>query len=180
MLNAGNPQRVVMIAADFRKEMTATAVWLLRHGIAAQCFRVTPFAMGDALFLDLQQIISVPDAEEYMIGIGSKENEERAVEGTRHTRHELRLAFWRETLEAMQHAGVTLYRNVSPSQNHWLSGSSAVAGCGFNLIFGKSEARVEVYFSRTNGGENKAIFDALADRRDEIEDDFGAPLNGSD
>ena len=39
--------------------------------------------MGDAFFLALQQIIPVPDAEEYMIGIASKENEERAVEGTR-------------------------------------------------------------------------------------------------
>ena len=42
VLNAGNEQRLVLIAANFRKEVTATVLWLLRHGVRAQCFRVVP------------------------------------------------------------------------------------------------------------------------------------------
>ncbi|MBJ3775299.1 DUF4268 domain-containing protein [Acuticoccus mangrovi] len=176
VLNPGNSQRVVMIAANFRKEVTATALWLLHHGIATQCFRATPYAMGDNLFLDLQQFIPVPDAEEYMIGIASKEAEEKTAEGAKNSRQDLRREFWEKTLTAMREAGVTIYQNVNPGRDQWLTGSTGISNCTFNLIFGKAEARVEVYMSRPNGSENKAIFDALMAQREAIEADFGAPL----
>ena len=35
VLNAGNEQRLVLIAANFRKEVTATVLWLLGHGVDA-------------------------------------------------------------------------------------------------------------------------------------------------
>ena len=38
VLNPGNDQRLMFIAANFRKEVTATVLWLLGHAIRAQCF----------------------------------------------------------------------------------------------------------------------------------------------
>lgn len=83
VLNSGQSQRLMMIAAKFRKEVTATALWLLGHGIRAQCFRVTPYAHGDELFLDIQQIIPVPEAETFMIGMSAKESEEKSAQACR-------------------------------------------------------------------------------------------------
>ena len=40
VLNAGNEQRLMLVAANFRKEVTSTVLWLIGHGIRAQCFRV--------------------------------------------------------------------------------------------------------------------------------------------
>ena len=51
VLNAGNEQRLVLIAANFRKEVTATVLWLLGHGVRAQCFRVVPYGFGEELFI---------------------------------------------------------------------------------------------------------------------------------
>jgi hypothetical protein len=176
VLNSGNSQRLVLIAANFRKEVTATALWLLGHGIRTQCFKVTPYAFGPELLLDIKQIIPVPEAEEFMIGISSKENEERSAQGAQKERHGVRYAFWQQALEALRESGVNLYDNISPSQDHWLHAGSGVTGCPYGLIFGKNEARVEMNLSRASAEENKWLFDHLAARKTEIEAGFGAPL----
>ena len=176
VLNPGNSQRVVMIAATFRKEITATALWLQSYGVEVQCFRATPWVDGEDLFLDIQQIIPVPDAEEFMIGISTKDNEEKTAQGAQKARHNLRLEFWEQTLNALRQKGVTLYQNISPGRDHWLSAGSGVSSCPYNLIFGKTEIRVEFYLSRPTGEENKRLFDALQKKREQIEEAFGAPL----
>ena len=177
VLNSGQSQRLMMIAAKFRKEVTATALWLLGHGIRAQCFRVTPYAYGEELFLDIQQIIPVPEAETFMIGMSAKESEEKTAQGAQKRRHSIRQEFWEQALEAMRQAGQTHYQNVSPSHDHWLNCGSGVANCNYTLIFGKDEARVEMSIQRSNAEENKWLFDALFSRRAEIEAAFGGQLD---
>ena len=157
VLNAGNEQRLILVAANFRKEVTATVLWLLGHGIRAQCFRVLPYSFGEELLIDLQQIIPTPEAADYMIGMAAKESEEKSVKGTQKRRHELRRAFWTRTLEELRRRGVARYENISPSKESWLSSATGVSGCGYNLIFSKSEARVELYLARSQA-ENKRIF----------------------
>ncbi|MEQ1618916.1 MAG: DUF4268 domain-containing protein [Terricaulis sp.] len=177
VLNQGNSQRIVLIAANFRKEVTATALWLLNHGIQAKCFKVTPYSLGAELLLDVQQIIPIPEAAEFMVGMSSKGNEEKSAQGTQKTRHLLRQAFWEQALEALRKEGVTLFQNVSPSREHWISAGSGVGGCPFSLIFGKAEARVELVLQRPSAEESKLLFDELAKRKVEIETAFGAPLS---
>ncbi len=173
VLNAGNEQRLILVAANFRKEVTATVLWLLGHGVRAQCFRVLPYSFGEELLIDLQQIIPTPEAADYMIGMAAKESEEKSVKGTQKRRHELRRAFWTRTLEELRRRGVARYENISPSKEHWLGSATGVSGCGYNLIFSKSEARVELYLARSQA-ENKWIFDQLEGKRQEIEERFGA------
>lgn len=176
-LNPGNGQRIVFVAANFRREVTATALWLISRGIAVQCFRVTPYGFEDELFLDLQQIIPPPEAADYMIGVSSKEVEETAVQGTQKRRHALRLEFWAKALERLRADGVGLYANISPTDGHWLSAGSGVGGCPFQMIFGQSEARVELSLARGDGAENKRLFDQLYAQRGEIEIAFGHSLD---
>ena len=173
VLNAGNEQRLMLVAANFRKEVTATVLWLIGHGVRAQCFRVLPYSFGEELLIDLQQIIPTPEAADYMIGMAAKESEEKWVKGTQKRRHELRRAFWTRTLEELRRRGVARYENISPSKENWLSSATGVSGCGYNLIFSKSEARVELYLARSQA-ENKWIFDQLERKKQEIEERFGA------
>lgn len=175
-LNPGNGQRMIFIAANFRREVTATVMWLINRGIRAQCFRVVPYGYGEELFLDMQQIIPPPEAADYMIGISSKEVEESAAQGTQTRRHVLRLQFWAKTLERLRADGIDLYANVNPTKDHWLSAGSGVRSCPFQMIFGQSEARVEVMLARSDAAENKRLFDQLFGRRAEIESAFGHTL----
>ena len=176
VLNAGNEQRLMLVAANFRKEVTSTVLWLIGHGIRAQCFRVVPYGFEQELLIDLQQIIPTPEAADYMIGMAAKESEEKSVQGTQKHRHELRRAFWTKTLEELRARSVSRYENISPSKDYWLASATGVSGCGYNLIFSKNEARVELYLQRPQATENKWIFDRLEREKQQIEDRFDAEL----
>lgn len=175
-LNAGNDQRLILVAAQFRKEVTSTVLWLLKHDIRVQCFKATPFQHVDMLLLNLEQVIPLAEAEELMIGISEKEKEEHSTERGQATRYTLRTEFWHKTLEALEKGGVDLYENVSPSRDHWLSAGSGVGGVHYSMIFSKDCARVEFALSSGVKEKNKALFDYLSTHKEEIETTFGAPL----
>jgi hypothetical protein len=176
VLNPGNDQRLIFIAANFRREVTATVLWLLSRGIRTQCFKVTPYSFGDELMIDIQQIIPTPEAADFMIGMSSKENEEKAVQDTQKKRHKLRLDFWEATLDHLRADGVNLFGNISPTRSHWLSAGSGMRSCPFQLVFLRNEARVQLSLERANASENKWVFDQLYEQKTEIEAGFGAPL----
>lgn len=177
VLNPGNDQRMIFIAANFRREVTATVLWLLSRGIRAQCFKVTPYSFGDELMVDIQQIIPTPEAADFMIGMSSKENEEKAIQDTQKKRHKLRLDFWEAALEQLRIEGVTLYQNISPTKDHWLSAGSGTRSCPYQMIFSRDEARVEISLQRSETAENKWLFDQLYSQKDAIEAAFGAELD---
>ncbi|MDO8289187.1 MAG: DUF4268 domain-containing protein [Parvibaculum sp.] len=177
VLNPGNDQRLIMVAAQFRKEVTSTVLWLLKHRVFVKCFKATPFQDGTDLFLNIEQIIPLPEAEELMIGISEKEVEEQTSERGQATRHKLRTDFWHMTLEALRRANVQLFGNVSPSRDHWLSAGSGLSGVYYTMIFNKDEARVNFVLGRASKEQNKALFDSLLDRQDLLDAAFGEPLS---
>ena len=176
ILNSGNNQRIKLVAANFRKEVTSTALWLLGHGIQIECFKVTPYVLGESIFLNFEQIIPTPEAKDFMIGISEKEKEEQQLQRTRKRAEGLRVEFWKLLLEELNSCGVLLFQNISPSDEHWISAGSGLRSVTYNLIFSKYETRVEVYASRSQKTENKEIFDLLYLRKEEIEGKFGEPL----
>ncbi|GAA3874489.1 DUF4268 domain-containing protein [Celeribacter arenosi] len=173
VLNPGNDQRLMFIAAHFRKEVTATVLWLREHRIDARCFKVVPYVFGDELFVDIQPVIPTPEAADFMIGMAEKETEARGAQGEQKSRHKLRRDYWEMTLDALKEAGDTLYQNISPGKDHWLSAGSGLRSCPYALIFAKSEIRVEFTFGRADAAENKWLFDRLIEKKDEIEAAFG-------
>lgn len=176
-LNPGNDQRMIFIAANFRREVTATVLWLLSRGIKAQCFKVTPFMLGEELILDIQQIIPTPEAADFMIGMSTKDNEEKITHDTQKKRHQLRTAFWEAALDQLRADGITLYQNISPTKDHWLSAGSGMRSCPYQMIFSRDEARVEISLQRSDAAENKWVFDQLFAEKDKIEAAFGAGLD---
>lgn len=175
VLNGGNDQRIMFVAGNFRKEVTAAVLWLIAHDIRAQCFRVVPYGLGEELLIDLNQIIPTPEAADYMIGMVTKEKEERSTEDAQRRSHQLRLEFWQQVLDRFRVQGLTRYQNIGPSKDHWLNCATGVSGCVYSLIFLQHEARVELGFQRADRTENKWIFDKLKARKGEIE----TGLNGN-
>ena len=175
-LNLGNSQRIMLVAANFRKEVTSTALWLLGQGISIACFKITPYSLGEQLLINIDQIIPTPEAKELMIGINAKEAEEKTTEVVLKNRHMVRREYWERALEAFQKSACQLYNNISPSKDHWLSAGSGLSGCPYNLIFLQKELRVELWISRGVTEENKYLFDLLSQSKQDIEHTFGAEL----
>ncbi|HAH49107.1 DUF4268 domain-containing protein [Gimesia sp.] len=176
VLNSTNTQRLMFVAANFRKEVTSTALWLLGNGISLQCIKVTPYRHETDLYLNVEQIIPTPEAEELMISINAKAKEEKETVGKQHSRYRVRLQYWEQAVIAFHKSDCHLFENISPSKDQWISAGSGVSGCTFTLIFGKSESRVEVIMGRSDLKENKLIFDALASQKVILEEKFGHPL----
>ncbi len=174
ILNSGIDQRVILVAANFRREVTATVLWLLQHGLRVQCMRATVFDSAGELFLNVEQIIPIPEAEDFMIGMAEKEKEQQSTERGLVKREKLRLAFWEKVLSALEDAGVSLYTNVSPSKDHWLNAGSGLSGVPYTMIFSQKEARADLSIGRGSKAENKWLFDRLHEQREAIEADFGA------
>ncbi|MCH8490519.1 MAG: DUF4268 domain-containing protein, partial [Oceanicaulis sp.] len=115
-------------------------------------------------------------AADFMIGMSTKDNEEKVTHDTQKQRHKLRYEFWEAALERLRADGVEIYRNINPARNHWLSAGSGVRSCPFQMIFSRDEARVEVNLGRSEASENKWLFDQLFAQKDQLEGKFGAPL----
>ncbi len=176
-LNKGGTQRIIFIAANFRKEVTATVLWLMRFNIQLKCFKATPFELNDQLFLTLDQIIPIKDAQDYMISMASKAQEEVRTEEEAKTRHKVRLAFWGKLLNAIKGQSL-LFQNSSATKDHWLTaGGLNISGISYQLVITMNYACVLLYLGRSSTEENKKLFDVLSQYRNEIEKTFGTPLN---
>ncbi|MBL4720200.1 MAG: DUF4268 domain-containing protein [Alphaproteobacteria bacterium] len=176
VLNGGNQQNIILVAAKFRKEVTSTALWLLSHGVQIKCFKVTPYQLEELILLGVEQIIPTREAEEFMIGMSVKEADQKTAESTKKKRHIVRLKFWEIALKALRESSIQLFDNVNPSQDHWVNAGSGVRSVPYTIIFGQKEARVEISIVRSEKFENKFIFDFLHGQKIQIEEVFGDNL----
>lgn len=174
-LNIGAGQRIMMVAGKFRKEVTSTVIWLLNYKIRLQCFKATPFALGEQWFLNIEQIIPVPDMEELTIRMAEKTQDSINSQETLKSRHHIRLDFWKEFIKANNSIN-SLFRNCSPSKDNWIGIGIGISGVNINTVISKSYARVEVYINRGEKEENKKVFDFYKSNQKELEAKFGEDL----
>jgi hypothetical protein len=177
-INRGNTQRIILIAARFRKEVTSTVLWLLNFKLSIKCFVATPYSMGDQHFLNIEQIIPTQDAEEFMIGIAGKSLDEVQGAAEEQDRHKYRREFWRELKRALE-GRTSRFNDINPGPYGWFGAGSGVRGVAFNFGASRTYGRVEIYIDRDRGDddeENKFIYDQLYAQKDAIQAAFGGAL----
>jgi hypothetical protein len=176
LLNQGlNSQRLIMIAANFRKEVTSSVLWLMNFKMRIQCFKVTPFSLDKQLFLNVEQILPTKDTEDFTIGIASKAQEEVEVQETLKNSHRIRLTFWEEYINESNKAN-NLFSNISPSKDNWIGIGIGMSGVNINLVVSKNYCRSEIYINRGSQSENKEVFDFIHNMKSSIETEFGGEL----
>lgn len=79
-VSLGGNVRIVLVSADFSKEITSTVLWLNAHGIDVTCVRAVPYPFKEYVLLDIQQVIPLPEAVEFQVAIREKSMEAAAVE----------------------------------------------------------------------------------------------------
>ena len=75
----GQDVRIVLAAADFSKELTTAVMWLNEQGLDIRCVRIKPYVHGETIIADIQQIIPLPDVEDYRVRMKEKRQREQAV-----------------------------------------------------------------------------------------------------
>jgi hypothetical protein len=165
--------RIVLVSEDFGKELTTAVLWLRERDIDIRCVRLRPYQDGEKRLIDVQQIIPLPEANEYQVQLREKEQVGRKK---RAERYDVRLKFW-EGLVAIARSRKTRHANIKPGSHSWLGGSSGIRGLGLNYAIVQEYGTSELYIDRGDAVENKRIFDQLHARKDEIEKAFGRTLS---
>lgn len=111
-------------------------------------------------------VIAGPSAESRQIGEQRKELARR---------HVLRKEFWGGLLKKAKEKS-SLFANISPSIDNWVSAGAGKSGLAWNYVVLKDHARVELYIDTGNSEKNKSYFDTLLQHKEDIESRFGAPL----
>ncbi len=161
-------QRIILVAANFRKEVTSTVLWLRNyHGIDITCVKVTPYKDGEKLYLDVEQIIPIQDIGDYQIRLTAKKQEETISSKEEATRHKTRYRFWEKALPILR-IKTGIYNNVSPTKDNWLTGASGHSGIVFNPIILLDGARAELYIDTGDAQRNTSIFEKLKSKESDI------------
>ena len=166
--------RIILVSEDFGKELTTAVLWLREHDIDICCVRLKPYQNGDARLVDVQQIIPLPEANDYQVQVREKE---QVGKKKRAERYDERLRFW-QGLVAVARSQKARYASIKPGSHGWLgSGGIGIRGLGFNFVTVQENCTVELYIDRGDETENKSIFDELYSQHEVVEKMFADKLS---
>ena len=166
-----NDQRIIFISNNFRKEVTSTVLWLLKHNIQIQCFRAIPYSMGEEVFLQVEQIIPLPETKEFMIDIQEKQKEEFEKSKVVEESETHLVKFWSLLKQNLHDHNIDFLDRVG-AKPYYNSGFWKGSGY-FGFCIGRSHFRVELYLSND---QDKTIIDAMFKHKDEIEKKFDGEI----
>lgn len=69
-----NDVRIVLVSADFGREITTAVLWLNGfEGMDIRCVRLVPYELEGRVYLDIQQVIPLPEAADYQVQLRKKD-----------------------------------------------------------------------------------------------------------
>ena len=164
-------QRIILVANNYRKEVTSTVLWLLDHQVKIQAFKAEPYSFGDDLFLQIEQIIPSPETKEFMIDAIVKQKEDKHKSPKVSQTNAFLIDFWSNFKQNLRSNNISLIENVSARSHHSI-GSWKGQG-KFCYCIGRDTIRVELYF---NNDINKKKFDFMYSHKDDIEKSFNRKI----
>jgi hypothetical protein len=75
--------RIILVSGDFSREITTVVLWLNRFdGMDIRCFRLVAYEINSKNYLDIEQVIPLPQAADYQVRIRRKDQQQdKAREG---------------------------------------------------------------------------------------------------
>ena len=73
----GQEVKIILASADFSKELATSVMWLNSSGLDIRCVRIQPYENNGEILLDVQTIIPVPEAKDFLGNLDKKKQQER-------------------------------------------------------------------------------------------------------
>jgi hypothetical protein len=169
-LNSGD-QRLILIANNFRKEVTSTVMWLLNHDIQIQCFKIIPYQVEEEYFLQIDQIIPLPEMKEYIIDANKRQKEKKELNKSRSKTYETLVEFWGALKSKLKEEKFDIIDHIKVKKTWYIGrwyGRAFYAFC-----IGKKAIRIELYMDNDH---DRLLITTLEKYKSEIEKDFGNQL----
>lgn len=94
--------RILLVSAEFSKELTTSVIWLNERDMDIRCIRMKPYSDKGRILIDVQQVIPLPEAADHIVKIKEKQQKEKAsrVSGKDYTRFDI-------SLNGQEHKGLS-------------------------------------------------------------------------
>lgn len=115
--------RIVLVSANFSKELTTAVLWLRDREVDITCVRLSPYLMEGKTLLDVQVVIPLPETAEYQVKVRQREEmrREAATSAERNQKYDVtsgdsveRQLYKRQALHRLVRALVQ--RGISPER----------------------------------------------------------------
>ena len=73
-----NDVRIILVSAEFSKEITTSVMWLNTRDLDITCMRIKPYKWYDRVLVDVTQIIPLPEAADYVVKVREKDKIQRS------------------------------------------------------------------------------------------------------
>jgi hypothetical protein len=73
----GQDVRIVLVAANFSRELMTAVMWLNEKDLDVRCVRMQPYSYDKQTLIDVQQVVPIPEAADYQVQLREKKRHER-------------------------------------------------------------------------------------------------------
>lgn len=159
----------IWIVSSPRPEHVSIVAWLNEESPSASFYlvKVEAIRIEDSPPAPLLTLVVGPSEEAEKVGETKKELAERYV---------IRRRFWTQLLEKVGEK-TNLFDTVSPSRGGWIAAGAGRSGLRYKCTVTEHGATAEFYIDKGKGSgpQNEAIFDQLAEYKQEIDATFQEP-----
>ena len=168
--------RIVLVSEGFSKELTTAVLWLNSRDINIRCIRLQPYRADGKTLIDVQQVIPLPEAQEYTIRIREKQRQERRSRSARFSEESQQacVAYWQGVLDELTPSGI-LEPGVKPPRKEDIRFKVGWPDFHLKAYFSRASPEAAVWLS-CRGDNGFANYEALEAHRAEIERALGGPL----
>lgn len=163
--------RIILLAMEYRPEVTASVFWLRKFGIDITCVKITPYINDEtALTVESSIIIPIPDAKEYLIQVEKKE----LSEGSQSLSKQEYLEFYADIVSKL---GDRIPDNYpKPLPRNYYTISSGLSNVHYEWIFRgrpRNAFSVELHFENSDKLLNQKQLVRLASLQKTLEERTG-------
>ncbi|MGD0275088.1 MAG: DUF4268 domain-containing protein [Syntrophales bacterium] len=165
--------RIILVAREFRPEVTASVLWLRNFQLDISCVKITPYSISDnELGVYAQKIIPLPDAEEYIVKVEKKDSGERILT----VNQKAYLNFWKKVKDEFEKKVVISLSDPRPISYYQIP--SGVGSIHFEWLFQSKLRRfgVELHFEKGSKEANLRYLKSLKKYIPELEKLIGQPV----
>lgn len=157
--------RIILVARQFRSEVTASVIWLRKFGVDISCVKLSPYDIGDGnLAFESNVIIPLPDARDFIVQAERKDNRTLTVSQLEY------FEFYKELIKRLELKIAREY--ASPQPRAYYQIPTGIGGVHYEWGFHgrpRSSFGVEIHFERGNRDANLELLSVVEKQKDHLE-----------
>lgn len=168
--------RIILVARQFRTEVTSSVLWLRNFEVDISCVKFTPYDMGkEEIAFESNIIIPLPEARDFIVEAERKENRTVTVTQTKY------VEFYKELLERLRDRVTHAHSFSQPKPQHggMYQIPTGIGGVHYEWAFHgqpRSSFEVGLHFEKANIEMNLEFLSQLESKLPELEKALHEPL----